>query len=239
MTEPTGGPVVLVTGATGVLGRVVARRFGGDGARLVLVGRDPGRLADAARDAGLDEGRWIPVVADLRDPEAARSMTRDADAAFGRIDVLVHLVGGWKGGTTVVDLDADELRWMLDQHLWTTLNLVQSIVPGMAGRGFGRVLAVSAPFAEKPAARGASYAIAKAAEEVLLRTLAREVARDGVTANVLVVRNIDVDGEREKAPSPKNAGWATPEEIAEALAFLASPAAAAVNGQRIPLDGRA
>jgi len=127
---------------------------------------------------------------------------------------------------------------MLDQHLWTTLNLVQGVVPGMVARGFGRVLAMSAPFAEKPAAKGASYAIAKSAEELLLRTLAREVGGAGVTANVLVVRKIDVDGEREKDPSPKNVGWTTPPEIADALAFLASPAAAAVNGQRIPLDGR-
>jgi NAD(P)-dependent dehydrogenase (short-subunit alcohol dehydrogenase family) len=233
------GRVVLVTGATGVLGTVVAQRFGADGARLVLVGRDPGRLADAARDAALEDGRWLPAIADLREPAATRRAAADAETAFGRIDVLVHLVGGWKGGTPVVDLDPDELSWMLDQHLWTTLNLAQAVVPGMVERGYGRVLAVSAPFAEKPAAKGASYAVAKAAEEVLLRTLAREVGGHGVTANVLVVRNIDADRERETAPSPKNAGWATPEEIAEALLFLASPGAAAINGQRIPLDGRA
>jgi NAD(P)-dependent dehydrogenase (short-subunit alcohol dehydrogenase family) len=232
------GPVVLLTGGTGSLGTVVARRFGGDGARVILLGTDAGRLADAARDAGLEAGRWVPVLADLRDGEATRSAAREAEAAFGRIDVLVHLVGGWKGGTAVMDLDHDELRWMLDQHLWTTLNLVQAVVPGMTSRGYGRVLALSAPFAEKPAARGSSYAIAKGAEELLLRTLAREVAGDGVTANVLVVRKIDVEGEREKAPSTKNAAWTTPTEIADVIAFLASPAAAAVNGQRIPLDGR-
>ena len=239
MTEVEGGRVVLVTGATGVLGTVVAQRFGADGARLLLVGTDPGRLAGAARDAALEAGRWRPVIADLRDPADTRRAVAEAEAAFERVDVLVHLVGGWKGGTPVVDLDPDELRWMLDQHLWTTLNVAQAVVPGMVSRGFGRVLALSAPFAEKPAAKGASYAVAKAAEEVLLRTLAREVGGDGVTVNVLVVRKIDVDRERATAPSPKNAGWATPEEIADALLFLASPEAAAINGQRIPLDGRA
>jgi NAD(P)-dependent dehydrogenase (short-subunit alcohol dehydrogenase family) len=239
VTETAEGRVVLVTGATGSLGRVVARRFGLEGDRLLLAGRDAGRLADAARDAGLEPDRWRPVLADLVDPEAARRTIGEAEAAFGRIDVLVHLVGGWKGGTPVADLDPAELRWMLDQHLWSTLNVVQAVVPGMVARGYGRVLALSAPFAEKPAARGASYAIAKAAEELLLRTLAREVAADGVTANVLVVRMVDVEGQREKDPSPKNAGWTTPEEIAAALSFLASPAAAAVNGQRVQLDGRA
>ena len=236
--EVAGGRVVLVTGATGVLGTVVAKRFGADGARLVLVGTDQGRLASAATDAALEEGRWVPVIADLLDPADARRVTVEAVAAFERIDVLVHLVGGWKGGTPVVDLDPNELRWMLDRHLWTTLNVVQAVVPGMVERRYGRVLALSAPFAEKPAANGATYAIAKAAEELLLRTLAREVG-DGVTANVLVVRKIDTQRERETAPSAKNAGWALPEEIADALLFLASPEAAAINGQRIPLDGRA
>src|SRR5262249_3229870 len=157
------------------------------------------------------EGRWVPINADLLDPADARRALGEAEAAFERVDVLVHLVGGWKGGTPVVDLDPAELRWMLDRHLWTTLNIVQSVVPGMVERRFGRVLALSAPFAEKPAAKGATYAIAKAAEELLLRTLAREVG-DGVTANVLVVRKIDTERERQTAPSPKNAGWALPEE---------------------------
>jgi NAD(P)-dependent dehydrogenase (short-subunit alcohol dehydrogenase family) len=80
--------------------------------------------------------------------------------------------------------------------------------------------------------------MAKAAEEVLIRTLAREHAADGITANLLVVRAVDAAHERETAPSKANASWVTPEEVAEALAWLASPAAAAVNGARIPLDGR-
>jgi NAD(P)-dependent dehydrogenase (short-subunit alcohol dehydrogenase family) len=108
----------------------------------------------------------------------------------------------------------------------------------MAERGFGRVIAVSSPFAAAPGPRGASYALAKAAEEVVVRTVAREHAADGITANLLVVKAVDVAHERETAPSKANASWVTPDEVAEALAWLASPAAAAVNGARIPLDGR-
>ncbi len=231
--------VVLVTGATGALGRVVVKRFAADGARLSLVGTDRGRLESAAAEAGLADDAWLPVVGDLRDRDAAEAVVADAEARFGRVDVLLHMVGGWAGGTPVVELEASEITSMLDQHLWTTLHLVQAVVPGMVARGFGRVLTVSSPFAANPGPKGASYAIAKAAEELLLRSLAREVAADGVTANVVIVRKIDADHERETAPASKNAAWTTPEEIAEAFAFLASPAAAAVNGARITLDGRA
>lgn len=230
--------VVLITGATGPLGHAVVRRFAGDGARLVLVGTDRGRLDTAAAGAALADDAWLPVVGDLRDPATARAAVADADAHFGRVDVLLHLVGGWAGGTPVVDLDPAEITSMLDQHLWTTLNLAQAVVPGMVSRGYGRLLAVSSPFAANPGPRGAGYAIAKSAEEILLRSLAREVGGSGVTANVVVVRKIDTTRERETEPSVRNAAWTTPGEIAETLAFLASPAAAAINGARIPLDGR-
>jgi NAD(P)-dependent dehydrogenase (short-subunit alcohol dehydrogenase family) len=158
--------------------------------------------------------------------------------AFGRVDVVAHLVGGYAGGTAVVDLDSDEVRRMLDQHLWTTLNVLQAVVPGMREREFGRVVAVSSAFATNPGPRGASYAMAKGAQEILVRSLAKEAAADGVTANVLVIRTLDDERARAARPNAKTAGWTTPEEVAEAIAWLASPAAAAVNGARIPLDGR-
>lgn len=230
--------VVLITGATGPLGRAVVRRFAADGAQLVLVGTDRGRLDTAAAAAALADDAWLPVVGDLRDPETARAAVAGAEAHFGRVDVLLHLVGGWAGGTPVVDLDPAEITSMLDQHLWTTLSLAQAVVPGMVSRGHGRLLAVSTPFAANPGLKGAGYAIAKSAEEILLRSLAREVGGSGVTANVVVVRKIDTRRERETEPSSRNAAWTTPGEIAETLAFLASPAAAAINGARVPLDGR-
>ena len=230
--------VVLITGATGGLGRVVASRFAADGARLGLVGTDHDRLAAVAADLGLAADRWVPAVADLTDPTGARGAVDTVVERFGRVDVVLHLVGGWAGGTPVVDLDPDEIRGMLDQHLWTTLHVVKAAVPGMTERGWGRIVAVSTSFAANPAAKGASYAVAKAAEETLMRTLAREVAGDGITANVVVVKKIDAEHERELAPSPKNATWTTPEEIAAVMHFLCTDEAGAINGARIPLDGR-
>ena len=177
------------------------------------------------RGLGIDAGSWMTVESDLSGSGAARSVVAAVAERWSRIDVLVHLIGGWVGGTAVVDLDHDEIRGMLEQHLWTTLRIVQQVVPGMVERGFGRVLAVSSPFATDVRPKQASYAIAKAAEEVMIRSLAREVADTGVTANLLLVRTI--------APDHTSA-----DELAETLAFLASPAASAINGARIPLEER-
>ena len=109
----------------------------------------------------------------------------------------------------------------------------------MVERGWGRVVAVSASTTSTTPPNLAAYSVAKAAEETFLRTLAREVASNGVTVNVLVGRKIDTDHERETAPSPKNAPWTTPEEVASAMLFLCADEAAAITGARIALDGRA
>lgn len=228
--------VVLITGATGELGRVTAGTFAEAGARLALAGTDEGHLRDLAGELRLDGDRWMPVVADLR----VRDATRDALAAtadvFGPIEIVVHLVGGYSGGTSIAELDPADIEGMLDQHLWTTLNVTQTVVPGMIERGWGRVMAVSAPVAAEPTAKAAPYAIGKGAEEALLRTLARETANTGVTVNLVIVKAIDEA--RVRTTDPKKASWTTPEEIAAVFRFLATDDAAAVTGARIPLFGR-
>lgn len=231
-------PVVLITGVSGGLGRTVAASFARDGARLGLVGTDLGRIEALAKELRLDEAQWAPGIGDLSRPDEAAAAIQAVVDRFGRIDVWLHLVGGWVGGTAVVDIDPAELRDMLDRHLWTTLYVAQAVVPGMVERGWGRIVAVSSPFATTPGPRGASYAVAKAAEETLIRSLAREIAGTRVTANIIVVRTIDTAHERETAPSSKNAPWTTPEEIAATIRHLCSDEAAAINGVRIPLDGR-
>ena len=240
MTAPTSNDrVVFIAGATGGLGRATAAAFAGTGARLALGGTNEERLATVATDLVLADDRWVAAVGDVGTADGARAAARAATDRFGRIDVLLHLVGGWAGGTPVVDLDPDEGRSMIDQHLWTTIHLVQAIVPGMVERGWGRVVAASSVAALSAPAKSGHYAAAKAAQETLLRSLAKEVAASGVTVNVVAIRSIDEAYERETAPTPKNAPWTTPEEIVATILYLCSDEAAPVNGVRIGLDGRA
>jgi NAD(P)-dependent dehydrogenase (short-subunit alcohol dehydrogenase family) len=233
------GRVVLITGATGAAGRAAATRFADDDARLGLVGTDEGRLAAMAEELGLPADRVTTAVGDLRDPEAARGVVAAVVERLGPIDVVLHLVGGWAGGTPTTEEDPGVVADMLAQHLWTTFHIIQATVPAMAERGWGRVVAITASVTATPAPNMAAYAIAKSAEEALLRTVAREVGAKGVTVNLLAVRKIDAAHERETAPAARNAGWTTPEEIAATLAMLCSDDGAAINGARIALDGRA
>jgi NAD(P)-dependent dehydrogenase (short-subunit alcohol dehydrogenase family) len=230
--------VVAIAGATGGAGQAAAAAFAGAGARLGLIGTDSSKLSSLASGLGLTKDRWCPGVGDLRTPEGARGAVAPISEALGQVDVLLYLVGGWTGGTPTVEVSTDDFDSMLGQHLYGMLNMIQATVPGMLERGWGRVMAISTPLASEPGPRGGGYVAAKAAQEALLRTLARDTAGTGVTANLIIVKTIDAKHERDTAPTPKNASWTTPEEIAEVMLFLASDAAATINGARIPLYGR-
>lgn len=230
--------VVFIAGATGGLGRAVARVFSEAGDRLALGGTNEERLGTVARDLDLADGRWVAAVGDVGAAEGAAAAADTAVEAFGRIDVLVHVVGGFVSGTPVAELSPDDVQPMLDQHVWSTVHLARAVVPGMVERGWGRVVAVATAASVTAPARSGPYAAAKAAQEVLLRSLAKEVGGHGVTVNLVALKVIDEKHERETDPSPKNAAWTTPEEIAATIRFLCSDDAAAINGARIPLDGR-
>lgn len=227
--------VVVITGATGNLGRLASQRFAEAGARLALAGTDAGRLQELAGVLAAPAERLFWQVANLREPQAAQALAQAVQERYERIDILVHLVGGWTGGKTVVEFTADEVESMLQQHLWTTWRLAQAFVPILVANGWGRLLVVSSPVATQPAAKTAPYALAKAAQEALLMTLAQELHGSGVTANVLQVRSIDGRSPQERVQAPRNSAWATPEEITAALLYLCSESAQVVNGARIPL----
>lgn len=229
--------VAVITGASGGLGRVLTRQFAEHGARLALLDRKPERLGELISDLKLTEDRYLLSAPDLTDSEAVRGAANDVMAKFGRADILINLVGGFTGGKKVVELAADDLSSMLQQHVWTTFYLAQAFVPHLVANHWGRFLVISSPRAFNPGGNNAAYAIGKAGEEVLTLSLAQELKDTGVTANVILVRSIDVEHKRDREPTPQNASATTPEEIASAIMYLCSDDARVVNGARIPLYG--
>lgn len=229
--------VVIITGATGSLGTVVAGKLAEQGARLALIGTNAERLDRLAGDLRLAGDRVLTVVANLGEQGAAQESVSRVLEKFGRVDVLLHLVGGWTGGKGIAEGAVDELENMLDQHVWTTFHLAQALVPRLVENKWGRILVVSSAYAANPPAKMGPYVSAKAAQEALVLTIAREAVGTGVTANILQVRTIDAKHERDREPSPRNANWTTPEEIAAAIEYLCSDEARMVNGARIPLYG--
>lgn len=229
--------VVVITGATGVLGRVVAQAFARQGARLVLASTDLQRLQQVTAELNLPPEHTLLHAANFRDPHAAQALAQAAYEWFGRIDMLLHLVGGWVGGKTIVEVETSDAEHMLQQHLWTTWHLAQAFAPRLTANNWGRIIVISSPSATQPPTKGAPYAIAKAAQETLILALAQELRGTGVTANILQVQAIDTRHERDRERSPQHASGTTPEEITAAVLYLCSEQAQTVSGVRIPLYG--
>lgn len=229
--------VAVISGATGGSGRVVARRLAQAGASLALFSSSEDKLGQLATELGIAQTRCLARALDFTDPGAARIAAEATLDKFGRVDMLLHFIGGWTGGKTVVEFEASQFEAMLQQHLWTTLYLSQAFAPLLSANAWGRIVVISSPSAALPAAKSAPYAVAKAAQETLVLALAQELKHTGVTANILRVKTIDVGHARESDPTSANASWTTPEEIAEAVMYLCSDEAKMVNGARIPLYG--
>ena len=219
---------IVITGATGGLGKKTAQAFAAQGHSLILLDRNQDRLDALTRDLNLPAERLSASVVDLREVEAIRATADAAAAKFGGVHALIHLVGGWVGGKTLVEGDAKDLALMLDQHVWTTFHLFQAFAPQMVKNGWGRVMVVSASTVPEPPGKTGIYTAAKAAQENLILTLAAELKGEGVTANIIQVRSIAVDASRSGKGT-------TPGEIVAAMLYLFSEEAAKVSGARIPL----
>jgi NAD(P)-dependent dehydrogenase (short-subunit alcohol dehydrogenase family) len=217
---------VLITGATGGLGRKGAEMFAARGHSLVLLDRNQDKLDGLTRDLNLPAERLFVSALDLRDGDAVRAAAEAVAAKFGGVHALIHLVGGWVGGKTLMEGDAKDLDFMLGQHVWTTFHLFQAFAPQLVKNEWGRVIIVSASTVPHPPGKTGIYTAAKAAQENLVLTLAAELKENGVTANIIQVRAIDVEN--------KGKGT-TPDEIVAAMLYLFSEEAAKVNGARMPL----
>jgi NAD(P)-dependent dehydrogenase (short-subunit alcohol dehydrogenase family) len=217
---------IVITGATGGLGQKATQAFAAQGHSLILLDRNQDRLDALTRELNLPAERLSASVVDLRDVEAIRATAEAAAVKFGAVHALIHLVGGWIGGKTLIEGDAKDLDLMLDQHVWTTFHLFQAFAPQMAKHGWGRVMIVSPSTVSNPPAKRGTYTAAKAAQETLVLTLAAELKEQGVTANIIQVHSIDEE----------NTGkGTTPGEIIAAMFYLFSEEAAKVSGARIPL----
>jgi len=224
---------VVVTGAGGGLGPTVVEAAADRGARLVLVDVALDRLEPLA--AAFPDSVTATHAVDLTDPEVVAGLA--GQLAGDGVDVLWHLVGGWRGGEPLPEAPLADWEWLHELLVTTTVNVTRSFAEPLIRSSHGRFAIVSSPQAVAPTSTNAAYAATKAAAEATTLALAHHFASTGAaaTANIVVVPAILTPAMRIAEPDRTWRTHVPAEQIAQTLVFLASDAAAMMNGQRVRL----
>ena len=223
------GKVAVITGAKGGLGRSVTEAFLAAGAKVAGVSR-------SIQASDFPHPGFAALPADLSGGEAARKMAGDVMTRLGRIDALVHVMGGFAGGNSVAETDDATLDKMLDLNYRSAFFTARAVLPHM--RQGGRILAVASRQAVEPAAMVGAYSASKAALVALIRTIALENKDRGISANAVLPATMDTPANRAADPKADPLQWVQPAQVAALLVYLASDASAQVTGAAIPIYGR-
>jgi NAD(P)-dependent dehydrogenase (short-subunit alcohol dehydrogenase family) len=225
------GKLVLITGATGSLGRHVTTAFLEAGATVAGVSR-------SVRDEDFPRPRFRAFRAELASSAAAQTLVAAVTSRLGRIDALVHLVGGFAGGKHLAETDEAVLEEMLGVNFRSAFYTAKAVLPVMREAGAGRIVMIGSRAALEPPAGAAAYSASKAALLALVRSIAAEYRTAGITANAIVPGTIDTPANRAAMPRADFSTWVEPRRIAEVALWLVSDQAAAVTGAWIPVSGR-
>ena len=230
--------VVLLAGASGNLGQVVAQAFHAAGARLVLLDRAPDRLPHLFPELAGDAAHLLLGSVDITDAASVAPAVQTTLARFGRIDVLVNTVGGYRAGQPVHETSPETWDFMLNLNARAAFILSQAVAPPMLAQGAGKIVHVAARAALAGAANAAAYSASKAALVRLVESQAEELKRANINVNCVLPGTIDTPQNRQAMPKANHSRWVAPEAIADVILFLASDAARAIHGAAVPVYGQ-
>jgi NAD(P)-dependent dehydrogenase (short-subunit alcohol dehydrogenase family) len=223
------GKIVVVTGASGALGKIVIASALTKGARIASIDHAASKIS-ATRER-IEFGG-----VDLADSAQAKNAIDAAASHFGRLDALINIAGGF-AFETISEGDPKTWQRMYALNVLTALNAARSAIPHLEATGAGRIVNIGAMGALRAASGMGAYAASKAGVHRLTEALAAEW-KGKITVNAVLPSIIDTAANRASMPDADFTKWVRPEELAEVILFLASDAASAVTGALLPVNGR-
>lgn len=226
----------VVTGAAGNLGRAVFRAFADRGANVALVDRRVDRLVDRYGPAN---DRTLYVGANLLEPGDAAAVAQRTRERFGRIDVLCNVAGAFRMGDAVHETPDATWDLLFDANVRSLRNMVRAVVPVLLDGGGGRIVNVGAYSARTGVANMGAYTAAKTVVLRLTEAMAAELRSRNINVNCVLPGTLDTPENRAAMPDADPVRFVALADVAEAIVFLASPAAHAIHGAALPVTGLA
>lgn len=231
------GQVVMVTGGTGNLGGPVARAFAEAGANVVVVDRNPEKQRALFPEWVDSPDHWLAAPVDVTNEQEGAETVAQAVARFGRLDVLVNTIGGYRAGKPVHEIELATWDLMMNLNARSTLIMCKAAIPTMLQQGSGKIVNIAARAGLAGSANHAAYAASKAATMRLTESMAMEVRERGINVNCVLPSTIDTPDNREAMPKVDPRKWVKPESFAQVILFLASAAARDIHGVSLPVYG--
>src|SRR5712675_2976117 len=222
--------VVFITGAKGGLGSFITERFLATGAKVVGASR-----SISQQDFPLPNFAALPV--DFTKAATVTSAVNSVADRYGRLDILVHVVGAFAGGKSVAETDDATWEQMRDLNLTSAFYTLRAAIPHLRKSGTGRIVAIGSLTAVEPHAGLGAYVTFKAALAMLVRTVAVENRDAGVTANVVLPGTMDTPENRRAIPNADFSKWIQPSDVVNLVLWLADERAGHVTGTTVPIDG--
>lgn len=230
--------VVVITGAAGALGRVVAHAFHKEGARLAAIDRERSMVSEVFASR-IPEGDYCRMYgANLLDESSVSETAKQIVADFGRVDALINIAGGYAAGAPVHETEERTWEFMFNLNARTVFYTCRSLVPQMIEQGGGRIVNISAGAAARGRPGMGAYVASKSAVLRLTESMAIELRDDNINVNALMPGAMDTEANRKQNPDADFSRWVSPAAVADVILFLCSEAGRAVTGVSLPVHGR-
>lgn len=243
MSDFLSGKCALITGASRGLGRAMAVALAREGCQVALVGRDAAKLDEAARECGPQAGIF---PCDVTSEEEVASLEARVAERFGRVQILINNAGV-NLRKRLTEFTLDEWRYVLDSNLTSAFLVSRAFVPHMTGSGYGRILFMTSIMSHVSLPERAAYSASKTGLLGLMRALAMELSREGITVNGISPGPFATEMNTALLNDPqKNAdflariptgAWGVPSDIGALAVFLCSPESRFITGTDIVIDG--
>lgn len=229
--------VIVVTGAAGNLGNAVAKSFLTQNGTVCGLDYRSARMDDF-KNFSTESGNFFPFdEVDVTDKADMLALVERIHDQVGTIDILVHTVGGFSMGESVHELSDQMWQRMMDLNVHSFLSTTSAIIPDMIEKNRGKVISIGSKSSLKGGAVSGAYAAAKAALLRLTESMSEELEKHNIQVNCVLPGTIDTPENRQAMPNLDFSKWVSPEQLAEVILFLSSPASDAITGAAVPVYG--